>query len=102
MSTLVKPRPSEAVAQHRLELLELIKSHGVTNPRVFGSVARGEDGPDSDLDLLVDRTPGTGLMTLAALDNRAEALLGVPVDIHTPESLKDHIRERVMKEAKPL
>ena len=95
-------RPSEAVVRHREALLEIVQRHGATNPRVFGSVARGQDDEESDLDLLVDRLPGTGLMKLAALQIEAEALLGLPVDIHTPEELRDRVLTAVMKEAKPL
>jgi predicted nucleotidyltransferase len=97
-----KFRPSEAVARHRTELLDLIRRHGATNPRLFGSVARGDDDEESDLDLLVDLPEGAGLMRLAGLEIEAEALLGVPVDIHTPEGLRDAIRPVVMTEARPL
>jgi len=54
---------------------------------VFGSVATESDAEDSDLDLLVDPTPGTTLLTLAALQNEAERLLGVSVDVQSPKSL---------------
>lgn len=97
-----KSRPSEAVLRHRAALLDIISRHGAVNPRIFGSVARGDDDEESDLDLLVDRLPGTGLMKLAALQLEAEALLGLPVDVHTPEALKNEVRAEVMKEARPL
>lgn len=97
-----KPRPSDAVALHRAALLDIIGRHGATNPRVFGSVARGDDDQDSDLDLLVDRLPGTGMMKLARLQIEAEALLGLPVDIHTPDGLREQVRLTVMREARPL
>lgn len=97
-----KPRPSDAVARHRAALLEIIGRYGATNPRVFGSVARGDDDQDSDLDLLVDRLPGTGMMKLARLQIEAEALLGLPVDVHTPDGLREQVRLTVMREARPL
>lgn len=95
-------RPSEAIARHRAALLDIVHHHGAANPRIFGSVARGEDDEQSDLDLLVDRLPGTGLMKLAALQLEAEALLGLPVDVHTPEGLRSEIRAIVVAEARPL
>jgi predicted nucleotidyltransferase len=95
-------RPSVAVERHRGALLDIVRRHGAANPRIFGSVARGEDDKESDLDLLVDRLPGTGLMKLAELQLEAETLLGLPVHVHTPEGLKDEIHAVVMQEVRPL
>jgi predicted nucleotidyltransferase len=75
---------------------------GTLRPRVFGSVATGSDGENSDLDLLVDPTPGTTLLTLAALQNAAERLLGVRVDVQTPKSISARFRDRVLKQALPV
>jgi predicted nucleotidyltransferase len=63
---------------------------------------RGEEGKESDLDLLIDLEPGRGLLDLVALKQELEALLGIPVDIAEPESLHWYIRDRVMAEAVPL
>jgi uncharacterized protein len=60
-------KPSEALAAHRDQLRELVSRHGLTCPRVFGSVLSGTDTDQSDLDLLVDATETTTLFTLARL-----------------------------------
>jgi predicted nucleotidyltransferase len=80
----------------------MIARHAALRPRDFGSVIHGDDTEDSDLDLLVDPTPRTTLMTLAAIQIEAQALLGVPVDVLTPNSLPARIRERVLQEAVPV
>jgi predicted nucleotidyltransferase len=69
---------------------------------VFGSAIRGGDTEDSDLDLLVDPSPHTTLMTLAAIQLEAERLLGVHVDVLTPKSLPKKFRDRVLLEAVPV
>ncbi|MBF0269103.1 MAG: nucleotidyltransferase family protein [Alphaproteobacteria bacterium] len=98
-------RPSIALASdaNRKALAKLSERHRLTNIRVFGSVARGEDGESSDLDLLVDPLPDlTTLFDIVALKSEAESLLGVPVDVRTLEDLHVSIRARVLGEAKPL
>jgi uncharacterized protein len=92
-------RPSQALDAHRAELRNLVARFGVLRPRVFGSVVTGSDAEDSDLDLLVDPTPGTTLLTLAALQNEAERLLGVSVDVQTPKSISARFRVQVLKQA---
>jgi uncharacterized protein len=76
-----RPRPSRALAAHRDEVRRLAHDFGMENPRVFGSVARGEDRPGSDLDLLVTAPRGTGLLTLVRFAHAVEGLLGVHVDV---------------------
>ncbi|MGB0672025.1 MAG: nucleotidyltransferase family protein [Rhodospirillales bacterium] len=76
--------------------------HGVGNVRVFGSVARGEDGESSDLDLLVDPSAETSLFDLSNLKLEVEALTGLRVDLRTPQSLSVRFRDEVLREAKPL
>ncbi|MCI9888031.1 helix-turn-helix domain-containing protein [Micrococcales bacterium 31B] len=86
-----RPLPREALAAHRRELVTLAEGFGLTNLRIFGSVARGTDGPGSDLDILVARSPGVGLMALAEFAERATELLGVEVDVVTDGGLRaDH------------
>lgn len=92
-------KPSDALRAHRIRLRELVARHAALRPRVFGSVLHGNDTEDSYLDLLVDPTPETTLLTPAALQLKAQQLLGVPVDILTPKSLLNRIRERVLREA---
>ena len=76
-------RPSEAIAGRLDEVRAVIARYPVRNPRVFGSVARGEDDEKSDLDLLVDATERTSLFDLAGLEEELERLLGMPVDVVT-------------------
>ena len=95
-------KPSEALQTHRAELRQIIARHGAERPRVFGSASRGNDTEESDLDLLVDPTPRTTLMTLAAIQLEAERLLGVRVDVLTPKSLPQRFRDRVLLEAIPV
>ena len=95
-------KPSLALADHRDALRDLSARHTVRNPRIFGSVARGEDGENSDLDLLVDYSSSTTLLRLAELQIEAEALLGVRVDVRTLEDLPFRIRDSVLREARPL
>src|SRR5215207_6241671 len=67
-----KPRPSSSLAAHRDEILRLAHEFGMKNPRVFGSVARGDDLPGSDLDLLVVVPPRKGLFTLIGFAQAVE------------------------------
>ena len=98
-------RPSIALASDasRKALALLSERHRLTNIRVFGSVARGDDKDGSDLDLLVDPLPDlTTLFDIVALKSEAEALLGVPVDVRTLDDIHQSIRARVLGEARPL
>jgi hypothetical protein len=95
-------KPSEALRLHRAELRAIVTRHGAVRPRVFGSAIHGRDTDESDLDLLVDPTPRTTLMSLAAIQLEAERLLGVHVDVLTPKSLPQKFRERVLLEAIPV
>ncbi len=88
--------------EKREEILRLAAKHGAYNVRVFGSVARGEAGPDSDVDFLVDMGPGRTLFDLAGLLVELEKLLGCGVDIVEPEGLHQYIKDRVMREAVAL
>ncbi len=76
--------------------------HGASNLRVFGSVARGEDRPDSDVDLLVDLAPGTGLVGLATLERELQEILHVDVDLCPADSLKPRVRADAERKAIPL
>ena len=86
----------------REEILRIAARRGARNVRVFGSVARGQAGPDSDVDFLVDLEPGRSLLDLGGLLMDLQALLGRPVDVVTGAGLRDRIRQRVLKEAVPL
>ena len=94
--------PSLALEANRAALRGIAARHRVRNPRVFGSALRLDDTEQSDLDLLVDPTPQTTLMDIAALQLEAEALLGVRVDVLTPKFLPETFRNRVEREAMPV
>jgi len=83
----------------RDELLQIAAAHDATNVRVFGSVARNEARPESDIDLLVDMEPGRSLFDLGGLLMDLQDLLNCNVDVVTEDGLRDRIRERVLKEA---
>ena len=87
---------------NREEILRLAARHGIRNVRVFGSVARGEARPDSDVDLLVELDPGRGLFDLGSLLMDLQDLLGRKVDLLTPGGVHWYIRDRVLEEAVPL
>ena len=93
--------PSAAFERHRQAIRDIVARHKGVNPRVFGSVARGEDTPASDLDLLVDHRPGgvMSLLDLSAAHAELEDLLGVPVQVMTRASLAPKILARVELEA---
>ena len=95
-------RPSQALQLHRETVRQIALQRHVQNIRVFGSVLRGEDTDDSDLDLLVDSTPETTLMDIGAIRYELRKLLGVPVDVLTPKALPDSFREQVLLEARPI
>ena len=75
------PPLRDRVAAVRRELTAIVERFGGRNPRLFGSVARGEDGPSSDVDLMVDLDPGLGIFALMRIQDGAEQLLGVRVDV---------------------
>ena len=84
---------------HRADILRLAALHGATSVRVFGSVARGEAGPDSDVDLLVKMEADRSLLDHVALWQELEALLGRKVDLVSEKALHRRLRERVLGEA---
>ena len=95
-------RPSEALARHRDEVLEIISRYPVTNPRLFGSAARGEDTEASDLDILVDSRGTLTLIDLAKLEIELEGLLGVSVDVRTPGEFGPKAIARIAADRKSL
>ena len=107
----VSPRPTTAdltgpvgqlVRERRRQIRHVLGRYGATGLRVFGSVARGEDTDDSDVDLLVDVPETTTLVDLAGLLLDLRELLGREVDVLTPGALDGEFRERVLAEAVPL
>jgi predicted nucleotidyltransferase len=81
-------RPSEALAKHRDEVLRIIARYPVSNPRIFGSTARGEDTEGSDLDILVERIGPMSYFDIFQLEDELKGVLGCPVEVFT--ALKPH------------
>jgi len=92
----------ERVNQKRAEVLRVAARYGARNVRLIGSVARGDAGPDSDLDLLVELERGRSLLDHAALVIELETILGCSVDVATEQGLRPRVRDRVLSEAVPL
>ena len=95
-------KPSLALASNRDAVRRVVAAHRASNARVFGSVIRGLDTEGSDLDILIDPTPETTLMDVAAIQVELERLLGVSVDVLTPRALPDTFRSVVISEAVPV
>lgn len=92
----------EQLENSRDEILRIARKYGARNVRVFGSVARGEATESSDVDILVNFDPGTSLFKHAAMIAELEELLGRKVDVAPEKTLKERIRDRVLREAIPL
>jgi len=90
------------LAKRRREVIDLAAQHGFRNLRVFGSVARGEDGPESDIDLLVTLPNGASLFDIGALEAELAVLLGERVDLVPDGGLRPHSRDEILAEAVPL
>lgn len=95
------PRAAK-LRHHRRALLDAAQKRGLSKVRVFGSLARGEDGPESDIDFLVDLKAGRTLIDLAGFRHEATEILDIPVDIATVDMLKERIRDEVLAEALPI
>lgn len=95
-------KPSTALLDHRPAIRRIVEAHRARNARVFGSVLHGSDDEGSDLDLLIDPTPETTLFDIGAICHELEKLLGVPVDVLTPNALPDKFRAKVLAEARPV
>ena len=95
-------RPSEALSMHRTRIREIALSHRVRGVRVFGSAIRNDDVEGSDLDLMVEPTAQTTLMDIGAIRFALKNLLGMDVDVLTPNSLPANFRDQVLRDAVPL
>jgi predicted nucleotidyltransferase len=93
---------NDLLESKREEILQIAARHGAHNVRVFGSVARGEAQPESDVDFLVELEPGRSLLDHVALLQDLEILLGRKVDLVEPQALHWYIRDRILQEAIPL
>jgi len=97
---LAMRRPSQALAEHRSDVLRTIEACGASNPRIFGSVARSTDEVGSDLDILV-HVPPENAWRFVALRPALEELLGIKVDVISENGLSEK-HDRVIGEAVPL
>jgi predicted nucleotidyltransferase len=86
----------------RDQILRVASEHGAHNVRVFGSFARGEQNPGSDIDLLVDLDPDRTLMDLGGLLMDLQGILNLRVDVATEGMLRPKVREQVLRDALPL
>lgn len=91
-----------SVMDLRERLSDILRSYGVVRAAVFGSVARGEDGPESDVDLLVELEPGRTLLDLSGLRLDLIDLLDREVDVVTYRALHPKLRDRILREQVPL
>jgi prevent-host-death family protein len=96
------PAAIEWLKAKREEILSIADRYGARNIRVFGSAARGQATSTSDVDILVDLEPGRSLLDLGGLLDDLQRLLGCSVDVVTPNTLRDSIRQKVLREAVPL
>ena len=95
-------KPSEALHSNRDAIRDVVAAHHACNARVFGSVPHGLDTEQSDLDIVIDTTPQTTLMDVAAIQVKLERLLGVSVDVLTPKALPEKFRNSILAEAMPV
>ena len=93
---------TDLLGARRDDILKVASRHGVARVRVFGSVARGEATPQSDVDLLIDVQGPTPPWFPGGLVAELEALLGRPVSVVEPDALRDDLRDAVLEEARPL
>jgi predicted nucleotidyltransferase len=92
----------ELVRRRRADIKRIAAEHGARNVRVFGSVARGEVGPDSDLDVLVRFESGRSLLDLIGLQQDLSDLLGCKVDVVSEGGISPYLNDDILGEAIPL
>ena len=92
-------RMRRVLAQKREAILEAARRHGAVSIRVFGSVARGDEGAESDIDFLVRMEPGRSLLDMGGLLQDLQDLLGCKVDLVSEGGLRPRFRERAEREA---
>lgn len=95
-------KPSAAFQSNRAAIRAIVAAHRGSNARVFGSAGQGRDTEASDLDLLIDPAPDATLFDIGAIRHELRRLLGVKVDVLTPNSLPDSFRDAVLAEATPV
>jgi predicted nucleotidyltransferase len=99
MSDTTKTPPTlDYLHAHREEIMALAGTYDITNVRIFGSVARGDAAPDSDIDFLVDFPPQLSLLDLSAFVRGLKALLDYPVQVVSAAHVRDELREYMLKD----
>lgn len=93
---------AELLKAKRPQILQIAQQHGASNLRIFGSVARGEAGPESDIDVLIALADDRSLLDLIGFTQDLEDLLGCKVDVLTERGINERIRARVLGEAVAL
>jgi len=93
---------ADLLRSRRAEILAIARKRGARNVRIFGSVVRGDAGPDSDVDVLVEFESGRSLLDHAGLMLDLSELLGCKVDVVSERALHLYIHDRVLSEAVPL
>ncbi|MEE9947763.1 MAG: nucleotidyltransferase domain-containing protein [Pseudomonas asiatica] len=95
-------RPTEAIRGKEGDIRRLIETYGFTEPKLFGSSARGDDHDGSDLDLLATIPPEMAgkisLFHIAELEDELQAMVGVPVDFHVRNNMPEHLRQSIERE----
>ncbi|MDZ7680024.1 MAG: nucleotidyltransferase family protein [Acidimicrobiales bacterium] len=92
----------DLVEAHREEIKAIVARHHGQSVAVFGSVARGDEQPGSDIDFLVELEPEPRPFEILSIGVELEEALGVKVDVGTPESLRERLRNEILAEAVPL
>ncbi len=95
-------KPSIAYQQHREAIRQIVERHHAKNPRIFGSVLRGQDKDGSDLDILIDTTEETTLFDVGAIRTELIDLLGVEVDVLTPGALPERWKMEVLSKSRSV
>ncbi len=90
------------IKNKREEILYIARTHGALSVRIFGSYARGEEQPSSDIDLIVEMEPGRSLLDIIAIKQEVEDLVGKKVDVVTEAALSPYLRDEVLQEAVAL
>ena len=93
---------SKIIRNHRRQILELARKRGVLSVSVFGSIAKGDEGRDSDIDLLAEPEPYCSLLDLISLKHDIEDLTGRKVDVVSRKGLSPYLADQIIKESIPL